>query len=158
MENEDEGGIINRQCRKCGVWKDLAEFYYRTDQQKHRYECKTCTALTVKNSPYQTSEQRELKRRNAAYRRKYGISLGQYEKILQDQAGCCALCGDEQQGETTKHLFVDHDHITGEVRGLLCRQCNTRLGLIDDLGIEHVTDYLEGNLPWQIFRQKNDNG
>lgn len=47
------------------------------------------------------------------------------------RSGCCWICG--EQGDETKHdLCVDHDHATGEVRGLLCHKCNTGLGLFGD--------------------------
>lgn len=59
-------------------------------------------------------------------RRKYGISEEQFEEMLRRQGGRCAVC---DRGEK---LHVDHDHITGRVRGLLCGKCNRALGLLAD--------------------------
>jgi len=63
----------------------------------------------------------------------YGISTRQYNAILQLQGGVCAICG-RRPGK--RRLAVDHDHQTGEVRGLLCASgdygCNKGLGYFDD--------------------------
>lgn len=63
--------------------------------------------------------------------KRYGISLEQYESLLESQNYCCATCG-KSQSELTKSLCVDHCHKTGEIRGLLCVQCNHALGLLKD--------------------------
>jgi hypothetical protein len=59
--------------------------------------------------------------RAKAYRKQYGIALDDYDRMLDDQDGRCAIC---RCVPRTKRLAVDHDHDTGEVRGLLCRGCN----------------------------------
>jgi hypothetical protein len=61
--------------------------------------------------------------------RDYGISVDDYETILLKQKNGCAICG---QIPTNKKLTVDHDHKTGQVRGLLCSLCNMGLGLFKD--------------------------
>jgi hypothetical protein len=69
-------------------------------------------------------------------RNMYGLSADEYEKLLHKQKSVCAIC---EQKETrrgkrgTQHsLNVDHDHATGNIRGLLCSKCNTGLGLFRD--------------------------
>lgn len=57
-------------------------------------------------------------------RETYGITGEQYEAILAAQGGQCFICEKEPRA---KRFAVDHDHDTGEVRGLLCRRCNHRL-------------------------------
>ena len=47
--------------------------------------------------------------------------------MYNNQNGCCAVCG-KHQSEFKRIFDVDHDHVTGKVRGLLCRSCNTGLG------------------------------
>lgn len=63
--------------------------------------------------------------------RKYGITLEQYNNMFSTQKGCCAICG-IHQSSLNKPLFVDHDHNTGKVRGLLCHSCNVVLGHVND--------------------------
>lgn len=55
----------------------------------------------------------------------YGIGMKEYSEMLVSQGGACGLCGVVLVG--TKPLAVDHDHVTGRIRGLLCRRCNTAL-------------------------------
>lgn len=55
----------------------------------------------------------------------YGITLEDYEKMLESQNGGCAICG---RVPTGRALHVDHDHKTGLVRGLLCHSCNHAIG------------------------------
>lgn len=63
--------------------------------------------------------------------REYGISVDAYDKLLDEQGGCCAICfRDEPDGKGAFH--VDHCHITNRVRGLLCSTCNRGLGMFKD--------------------------
>lgn len=65
------------------------------------------------------------------YRRRYGISIDDYNTLFQTQNGCCAICKrpeSEVVNTKYKHLHVDHCHKTGNVRGLLCPKCNALLG------------------------------
>lgn len=59
--------------------------------------------------------------------KRYGITVEQYDSMLAEQNGRCPLCGDKP-----KRLFVDHCHKTNEVRGLLCSNCNTVLGMVKE--------------------------
>ena len=69
---------------------------------------------------------RNAKSHERNVRRKYGLKEGEYEAMLLAQGGKCAICGNRP---VTIRLAVDHDHVTGRVRGLLCRRCNRALGL-----------------------------
>ncbi len=80
--------------------------------------------------------------RRANYRHKYGITLNEYEDILKRQGGVCAICGHINENGTV--LFVDHNHETGKIRSLLCRNCNLALGYAkDDIGtLAKMIEYL----------------
>jgi hypothetical protein len=67
-------------------------------------------------------------------KQKYGLSMGDYEKMLADQGGVCAICGvaPDDTSNLWNRLVVDHDHETNRVRGLLCHRCNTGLGQFMD--------------------------
>jgi hypothetical protein len=64
---------------------------------------------------------------------KYGITEDDYDALLASQRGRCAICGKDASGNG-RLLAVDHDHKTGEVRGLLCRGCNLGIGLLEKEG------------------------
>jgi hypothetical protein len=70
----------------------------------------------------------------AAHKRKakYGLDDETYTRMLEMQAGKCAICDAPQEKQRYGKLHVDHCHSSGEVRGLLCAACNTSLGLFRD--------------------------
>ncbi len=72
----------------------------------------------------------------------YGLSQAAYNNILVQQKGVCAIC---LQAPNGKVLCVDHDHETGNVRGLLCENCNRALGMMkdDSMRLRAAADYLE---------------
>lgn len=80
--------------------------------------------------------------RNSHLRHKFGISLAEYEEMLANQGGGCAICGAMPNG---KHLDVDHDHQTGKVRGIVCNDCNVAMGKMGDdpLRLVAAAKYLE---------------
>lgn len=61
--------------------------------------------------------------------RSYGISVDDYNRMLEEQNGGCYICG---KSYTNRALDIDHDHETGKVRGLLCSPHNRVLGLLND--------------------------
>lgn len=92
--------------------------------------------------------------------RKHGLTIETYLEIYSKQNGCCAICSREglHRGhgvgneDKNKVLCIDHDHATGEVRGLICHPCNVSLGLMQDnpSRLRAAADYLErfnGQLP-----------
>lgn len=76
--------------------------------------------------------------REVQWRHNYGIDRSVYERLLTEQAGLCAICGFPERRKRKRQpmpLVVDHDHRTGQIRGLLCHGCNTGLGsFCDDPG------------------------
>lgn len=81
-------------------------------------------------------------------RRKYGITIEQYNEMFAKQNGKCAndLCG-KHQSEITKSLVVDHCHVTNKVRGLLCAGCNLALGNTYESAarLEGLAKYIRGH-------------
>ena len=72
-------------------------------------------------------DKRLKKLREIHLRNKFGLTPEDYDDILEAQGGVCALCGYPPTPGISLH--VDHDHGTGEIRGLLCVRCNNALGL-----------------------------
>ena len=77
--------------------------------------------------------------------KKYGITLDGYDRLLAAQNGVCALCGGPPLGRSGIHYHVDHDHVTGVVRGLLCSRCNGGLGALGETveALERAINYLQ---------------
>lgn len=90
----------------------------------------------------------EIKANNKDHqlRRKFGITLEEYNIMFISQNGCCKICG-VSQSALTKSLSVDHDHISGKVRGLLCHKCNSLLGYAKDRTqlLKNAIDYLKNS-------------
>lgn len=70
------------------------------------------------------------RKRDRQLHRRYGITLAQYEELLSQQAGTCAICS--RPAKPHRALAVDHSHTSGSVRGLLCDPCNAALGAFQD--------------------------
>lgn len=79
---------------------------------------------------YDTIEERERAVKESYLRRRYNLSLKEYEAMLAGQNGLCKICG--RPDPKGRKLHVDHDHNTGAVRGLLCQGCNFGLGGFQD--------------------------
>ncbi len=91
--------------------------------------------MITKVCPDCTQEERRkhLERvRESNYRQNYGITIKVYDEMLSQQDGKCAICGTPEPGKARKHFSVDHDHVTGEIRALLCGACNCGLGNFKD--------------------------
>lgn len=88
--------------------------------------------------------------------RSFGITGEQYLELLEKQGGCCALCKKTPEKEGQR-LAVDHDHKTGEVRGILCRYCNHRVigrHRDEDL-LRRMADYIrDGKTGWFVPDRK----
>lgn len=97
--------------------------------------CEACKAAM--------SEYMKPRSRNNALMHKYGMSEAEFEGRLAAQGGVCASCGDPED-EDKRRFHVDHDHTTGEIRGILCHGCNVSLGhLKDDISrITSLANYL----------------
>jgi len=86
--------------------------------------------------PSTTSEYRRERYDRDAHRGyrlkgKYGLTPDEYDELLAAQGGVCAICAGPPDGRWPRYA-VDHDHETGEVRGLLCTRCNRAIGLLRD--------------------------
>lgn len=119
-------------CVRCFEDKPSEDFGAR------RKDCKPCRNATAKlyyeaNKTAILHRQRTYPKYIANFRkhdlkRKFNISLSEYEHIASTQNNLCAICGSVDE----IRLAVDHCHNTGIIRGLLCRRCNLALGLVKD--------------------------
>lgn len=116
-----------RPCEVCGK-------VYRPKQRKVSRFCSRACA------------ERSEHRRDWRLRTDYGISAADYDALLAEQDGHCALCPKRPEDQTRykRFLHVDHEHDTGLVRGLLCADCNLLLGRLERIGPVRIIDYLKG--------------
>jgi len=130
-----------KTCSHCGQTKPLGDFYTSKKEKMGREGyCKLC----------RNSQRKEhwtkgrLPRQNSYLKYVHGITLEEYNNLLGKQGGVCALCGNINRHGVALH--VDHDHTTGEIRGLLCFCCNSALGNAHDnpVILRKMADYLEG--------------
>jgi hypothetical protein len=138
-----------KTCKICKKEKSLNEFY-ETKRNGVAYgyhgKCKECY---VKK---QQENYDPLKKRNENLKRCYGITLNEYNEMLEKQNGKCAICGTTEtkgrksgRGGGADVFAVDHCHDTGDVRGLLCHSCNRAMGLLGDntQTLQSMIEYLQ---------------
>jgi hypothetical protein len=118
-----------KRCTKCKIEKESTEFRSHP-QTKDRLQswCKSCTQVAVDKIRVRDP----ITTYNYYLKRKYGITYEDYETMLANQGGGCAICGTTTPLKGKRFLNVDHDHSTGKVRGVLCQPCNTGLGKLQD--------------------------
>ena len=128
--------VVNRRRRERRVLNGISDSqrqrnkdYYAINKPSLIEKCMTWKRMN------------RTKVRNSNLRIKYGITLADYEVMLDRQNGLCAIC----QTKSQKNLSVDHDHKTGRVRMLLCPLCNRGLGMFGDsvVILRKAFDYLD---------------
>jgi len=128
---------MKQSCDKC-VTKPKARGLCKSHYEKYRLtQTKPCTVIGCErnqsyiklgmcNAHYQQTPKGQSQKLKAIY----GISIEQFDLMLDLQKGVCAIC--KQPESRSQRLSVDHDHETGEVRGLLCFACNAGIGFLQD--------------------------
>lgn len=136
-----------KACSGCKQHKELDQFHKdKTLSSGLASRCKSCIqeyhrARYIPNS--RTDEQKALAREKN-YLRRYGITIQEYNEMFVAQEGSCGICETHVLDLKQNHLFVDHNHETGEVRELLCSPCN--LNLIEDVDLlEKQIKYIKRN-------------
>ena len=132
-----------KRCADCKQTKPDEEFPRNKNCKDGRHPyCKPCHNARTKESKqrlYGGSRHYHLRQR-------YGIGADEFDELVRQQGGVCAICG----RENPEH--VDHDHETGEVRGILCFNCNGGLGQFRDSidALRAAASYLDARDPESI--------
>jgi hypothetical protein len=116
----------HKVCVDCGNYKRAGEFsrYSRSKDGLYSY-CKDCRK--ERRRKYDATPEAKRKARERAVLRRYGLNPYEYRKLLSRSDGRCEICR-EALPEDTKFIHVDHDHVSGAIRGILCRGCNSGIG------------------------------
>ena len=123
-----------KHCHRCDTTKPLTEFYRRTYKRtgevKYQSKCKAC----------QAEERRYYYKPHQDTRRKLKITDEEYATLMEKSQGGCEVCN-----TPLERVCIDHCHTTGRVRGVLCHNCNTALGLVGDnvATLTKLIQYLE---------------
>lgn len=124
---------IAAQSKVCGACKERKPFEqyvrYRKATDGRFSQCKACCLET------EHQEKVKAARRDSHLKTRYGITSAEFDVMLEEQKGCCAICKADDPAPARKGTYsfaVDHDHQTQEVRGLLCNNCNKGLGNFQD--------------------------
>jgi len=114
-------------CPSCGGVRKEGYLHCEKHVSDNRKKANKCWAKKSKEEKSKIHKSRKDYHRDFYLKRNYGITNEKYKELLHEQNGKCAICGDEGK-EQEPRLHVDHNHITGEVRGLLCILCNFSIG------------------------------
>ena len=121
-----------KRCYKCKTFKVIDEFVKdKTRPDGLAYICKSCRKMMFKK--WYNPE----RGRNVELKRKFGITLEDWHRILHEQNHTCPICK-----STNKKFVGDHDHETGLFRGIICSSCNRALAHFGD-DLEKVKDNYE---------------
>lgn len=140
-----------KKCSHCKIVKSLSEF----GKANKGRQCKLCYRKWRNNyykKDYVKKKERVHFLKNY-FKRVYGITLDEYNKMLIDQNGVCKICKSSwarinPKTKKPEQLCVDHCHKTKKVRGLLCSKCNSAIALLDDdiSKLESAIIYLKDNI------------
>lgn len=125
---------VRSVCKRCD--RKYQDAYYLANRDR---------LVAAAARRYREDGDKRLKNRAFHLKNRYGMTLEQYDELLRTQDGTCAIC--KQSCGTGQRLAVDHDHATGDVRGLLCKKCNRFIGVIESLDLPRYLDYLDRPRP-----------
>lgn len=139
-----------KTCTKCGLSKPNAQYY------KNSLQCKDCKHEANRRWREDNPERQKENMRRLSLMRSFGITPEQYDEMLVRQNYSCYIC-ERNQDQFDRRLAVDHNHITGEIRGLLCSYCNHRVvgRHRDGALLRKIADYIEQGTGWFVPPKKS---
>lgn len=125
----------SKQCTKCKTEKDHKDFY--SDNRRKSGVTSWCRECWREYERIRRERLGFRGRKNRKLKYQYGMTLNEYNAMLKAQNNVCAICENKETTINAKNskvqkLCVDHDHVTGKIRALLCTACNKALGLMND--------------------------
>lgn len=145
----DERRGTQKKCAKCGEVKDRSDF---ATARQGKYgpvlrECRSCWSARAREWASRSKDGDVTNARRLSLWAAYRITPSEYDALLSSQGGSCAICGStkkKMRKGVELEFPVDHCHVTGRIRGILCDGCNRAMGLLGDDGhrIQKAIDYL----------------
>lgn len=143
----------NREARKCAakLYREAHRDSIAVKKSLYYRENRARLIQKARDNYWESPEERRLRTRRNHYIYHFGIDADDFNQLWVSQDGKCALCGSPESeldrwNPRTHLLVVDHDHVSGRVRGLLCGTCNRQLGIYEALmgrmGEETIKSYL----------------
>lgn len=120
-------GIKYKICTKCGELKLYDSEYFNLPRNRKTSACKKCLNVSREDRRKRDPEKYKLLLRDKKLRQKFGITIETLQQMTARQNNQCFICGGTNKNNIHP-LGVDHNHETGQIRKLLCSQCNTALG------------------------------
>jgi hypothetical protein len=135
------------ECRRCLTDQPESEFYVVRKTGRRRDWCRTCVKEYVRQWQKDRPETFRRTQRRSVLKREYGLAESDYIGMVEAQGNSCALCRDAPAPGQVLH--VDHCHVEGHVRGLLCNKCNRGLGYFRDNPalLRQAAEYLRASMP-----------
>jgi len=141
---------LTHTCTVCGLDKPLTAFAIRKTHRPGKPVSQCMQCKVAYNKVYRQANKDKVYdiERKSKMKQTYGIAVEDYDRMLKDQGGGCAICSATVPSERTKYFTVDHCHETGKVRGLLCVKCNRGLGLFNDQSqrLQNAADYIKRSI------------
>ena len=130
-----------KECPKCKEVFPREKFTGRQSGKMYSY-CGECMKAVAREYRKNNPAKWRATKRKTNLKRLFGLTVARYDLMYSHQNGVCAVCGNPEP--TGKLLAVDHNHVTGVVRGLLCSNCNRALGQFKDSPVilESALNYL----------------
>jgi hypothetical protein len=148
---------MTKDCPKCKRVLGFSSFNRANRRDGYQTYCRECHNL-MQREKYSSDPESKLKRqirerkrntknplakKDAELKRLYGIDIKKYLNMMSAQNNVCKIC--KQECKTKYSLSVDHNHATGNIRGLLCNRCNRAIGMFEDSPdlLKEAAKYLE---------------
>lgn len=132
----------HKTCTRCERERPIEDYYALAAGRCGRQSwCKDCLKENSRLNRHTWPSQSPAATRRRHLKRRYGLTEAALAALAEAQEGRCAICSSLWE-------VVDHDHVSGAVRGLLCHPCNAAIGLLKDDGgrMRAAADYVEARV------------
>ena len=146
MEDAEKRRIRKRNYAKTDKQREYRREYMRKWREQNREKYNAWAKEYNKNNGYKWETHTKEWKKYYSLKKKYNLTEEDFLYLLEKQQNKCYICG-KHNSDILRGLAVDHDHITGKIRGLLCSKCNSALGWYEN-NFEKINEYLANDKMW----------